>query len=565
VTASFGFSTSIYQNTIAVGGHQALSVQVFTKNGSNAFSHLQTIPCPGGTNCLASYAFGYSLALGSKCLVVGTPGAQLVNIFTITSTSGGMYVLSESLFGQNIASDFFGFSLSLADGKALAVGAYQDSHVYVYSVSSANVFTQQQVLFSPQVNGVGFGYSLSFSGDAMALVVGQFVVENGQSGQAIVFTTPSSPSTSTLQLSYTQSQDISAALSVCYPGAFGAAIVADPVGHEDFAVGSPKINTINLFTSSMPSSQPTGQPTGSPFPPLPTSHPTAMPSRYVTHKPTKAPALPSSASGASSSSSGALSDGGIAGIVILVLFLFFALCAQTYYYNYVYIHDEHLLSSSSSTAPASYPPDPPVAAATAAAGGGGSGSGSGGSGGNDAVDANGIELGKAVTTTTPQKQQRSSMFSFPPSPSPRRGTQAQSPAALRRGTGIGGFEIDYRSMLLRFLDCFSPDEIPNIDLILSGFRTREEDLLDDLYALYGTHPRMFTIRAMVKRFHAIKPLKDANGVAPKFDEMLNAFRGRDEVLLVFLGENFGVSLGDLFSVLVSDRVPPPSSLTERSM
>ena len=196
----FGYSVSLFGDTLAVGAYwedssatgvngsqsdnsvrQSGAVYVFTRSGTtwSQQAYLKASNTGFGDN------FGYSVSLSGDTLAVGARGSGAVYIFT---RSGRTWSQQAYLKASNTgAGDWFGSSVSLS-GDTLAVGARREGSnatgvdgnqsdnsasnsgaVYVFT-RSGSTWSQQAYLKASNTGADDeFGYSVSLSGDTLAV------------------------------------------------------------------------------------------------------------------------------------------------------------------------------------------------------------------------------------------------------------------------------------------------------------------------------------------------------------------------------------------------------------
>jgi hypothetical protein len=151
----------------------------------------------GATNDL----FGHSVSLSGDTLAVGVPGDQVgatvgqgsVRVYV---RSGSSWVLQQTLTASDGGSnDGFGWSVSLS-GDTLAVGVWNDAvganagqgSVRVFTRSGSTWTAQQTLTASDGAAGDNFGWSVSLSGELLAVgVASDNVGSNGSQGSVRVF------------------------------------------------------------------------------------------------------------------------------------------------------------------------------------------------------------------------------------------------------------------------------------------------------------------------------------------------------------------------------------------
>ena len=170
----FGYSVSGSGDTVVVGAYLKDSARgaayIFTRSGSAWSQQARLTP----SDAVAGDNFGRSVSIIGDTVVVGAYGKDggkgAAYVFT---RSGSAWSQQAKLIAADAAAgDYFGFSVSLSDNKAV-VGAYlKDSFkgaAYVFT-RSGSVWSQQAKLTvgDSAVNDY-FGYSVSVSGDKVAV------------------------------------------------------------------------------------------------------------------------------------------------------------------------------------------------------------------------------------------------------------------------------------------------------------------------------------------------------------------------------------------------------------
>jgi hypothetical protein len=179
----FGFSLSLSGDSLAVGayrddeqGTNSGSVYLFTRVGGVWTQQAKLTAADG-----AGYDYyGYSLSLSGDSLAVGAyadddQGSSSGSVYVYTRTGGVWTQQAKLTASDGESDDWFGYSLSLS-GDSLAVGAFGDDDqgsgsgsAYVFT-RSGGAWTQQAKLTALDgALGDEFGYSLTLSGDSLAV------------------------------------------------------------------------------------------------------------------------------------------------------------------------------------------------------------------------------------------------------------------------------------------------------------------------------------------------------------------------------------------------------------
>ncbi len=197
----FGLSVSLSSDRVLVGapfdddnGISSGSAYVFDYDG---MSWSQSAKLLAGDGEATDY-FGYSVSLSGNRVLVGAYGDD-----DNGSSIGSAYVYdfdgmnwnqsSKLTAGDGAATDWFGYSVSLSDDRAL-VGAYLDDDngtdsgsAYVYDYDGMSWSQSAKLVAGDGATNDSFGYSVSLSGDR-ALVGARWDDDNGSdSGSAYVF------------------------------------------------------------------------------------------------------------------------------------------------------------------------------------------------------------------------------------------------------------------------------------------------------------------------------------------------------------------------------------------
>ena len=203
----FGCSVSISGNTVVVGASYATvggntmqgAAYVFTEPGSGWANMTQTAKLTASDG--AAYdAFGSSVAISGKTVVVGAPGlgvpgkARCWAAYVFTEPDAGWADVAQA--AKLTASDgpafyYFGESVSIS-GNTVVVGESPDGNatVYVFTEPGSGWRDMTQTAKLSASDGVAHGNSVSISGDTVVLVG---VCRGGASqGEAYMFAEPGS-------------------------------------------------------------------------------------------------------------------------------------------------------------------------------------------------------------------------------------------------------------------------------------------------------------------------------------------------------------------------------------
>ena len=198
----FGYSVSLSGDTLAVGARyedsNATGVNGSESNNSESSSGAVYVFTRSGTtwsqqaylkasNTERGDEFGYSVSLSGDTLAVGArqedsnaTGVNGSESNNSESGSGAVYVFTRSgtTWGQQAylkasnteSGDEFGYSVSLS-GDTLAVGAIRDDSGAVYVFIRSGTTWSQQAYLKASNTGTSdlFGYSVSLSGDTLAV------------------------------------------------------------------------------------------------------------------------------------------------------------------------------------------------------------------------------------------------------------------------------------------------------------------------------------------------------------------------------------------------------------
>jgi uncharacterized repeat protein (TIGR01451 family) len=169
------------------------SVSVFVRSGLTWAEQQKLVPSDG----LDSFSFGSAVAISGDTLVVGareTPQGSGVGAAYVFVRSGGAWTEQQRLTvsgGQ--ATDYFGGSAAIsgdtvvigADGEASAGEDAGAAYVFVRSGTAWGL--QQRLVASNATDHEYFGYSVSISGDTVAVGAPALIFGNVHPGQAYAF------------------------------------------------------------------------------------------------------------------------------------------------------------------------------------------------------------------------------------------------------------------------------------------------------------------------------------------------------------------------------------------
>ena len=195
----YGNSVSIYENTIVVGAHEPNGYNpgyayIFEKNSNGVWEQIQKITASDGTS--RDY-FGYSVSIYENTIVVGAYGSDYKS-----SDSGSSYIFEKISDGdwsqlQKITAsdgarnDYFGHSVSIYE-DTIVVGASRESNYrgssYIFEKISDGDWSQLQKITASDGTGDDvFGHSVSIYEDT--IVVGAIRDYNKipDSGSAYIF------------------------------------------------------------------------------------------------------------------------------------------------------------------------------------------------------------------------------------------------------------------------------------------------------------------------------------------------------------------------------------------
>jgi hypothetical protein len=194
----FGYSVSLSGDTALIGavdddnGVDSGSVYVFIRTGTSWTQQAKLLASDG----TADDMFGYSVSLSGYTALIGAvsdnDGRGSAYVFARTDTTWTQQ--QKLLVPDGIINDFFGGSVSLSYDTALISvhgdddNGAQSGSAYVFTRSDTNWTLQQKLLAADGTASDYFGYSVSLAGDT-ALIGADGDDGNGiDSGSAYVFT-----------------------------------------------------------------------------------------------------------------------------------------------------------------------------------------------------------------------------------------------------------------------------------------------------------------------------------------------------------------------------------------
>jgi hypothetical protein len=198
----FGSSVSLSGDSLAVGAHQdddkgssSGSVYVYTRTGTSWTQEAKIVASDGA----ASDNLGSSVSLSGDSLAVGAYGdddkgsdSGSVYVYTRTGTTWSQEAKIVASDGAN--DDRLGYSVSLC-GDTLAVGAYQDDDkgtdsgsVYVYTRTGTSWTQEAKIVASDGAPYDRLGWSVSLSGDSLAVGAHNDDDKGTDSGSVHVYT-----------------------------------------------------------------------------------------------------------------------------------------------------------------------------------------------------------------------------------------------------------------------------------------------------------------------------------------------------------------------------------------
>ncbi len=179
----FGFSVSVSGDTVVIGapddddnGGGSGSAYVFARSGGT-WTEQQKITASDGA---ADDRFGNAVSVSGDTALIGAHHDDDDGSFSgsayVYERAGGIWSEQTKLTASDAAaSDFFGFSVSLS-GDTAVIGAYGDDDnggfsgsAYVYKRSGSSWSEQAKLTASDGVTLDQFGYSVSVSGDIVAV------------------------------------------------------------------------------------------------------------------------------------------------------------------------------------------------------------------------------------------------------------------------------------------------------------------------------------------------------------------------------------------------------------
>ena len=197
----FGYSISLSGDRLAVGapydggnGTYSGSVYIFTRS-NEVWSQQAKLTAADGA---AFDHFGISVSLSGDSLAIGAykddDNANASGSTYVFIRTGGVWSQQAKVTAQDgEGSDWFGYSVSLS-GDSLAVGAYNDDDngsnsgsAYLFTRSGGTWSQQTKLTATDGAAGDYFGYRVSLSGDSLA--VGAYYDDDrgSNSGSAYVF------------------------------------------------------------------------------------------------------------------------------------------------------------------------------------------------------------------------------------------------------------------------------------------------------------------------------------------------------------------------------------------
>ena len=190
----FGYSVSIYENTIVVGAYGDSSAYIFEKDSNGGWKQIQKIRASGG---LQSFYFGISVSIYENTIVIGDHGGNHKRGFAyiFEKDSNGDWNQIQILAASDRRSgDIFGHSVSIYE-NTIIVGAYGDDDkgyssgsAYIFEKDSNGEFEQiQKITASDGTKGDHFGHSVSIYKDT--LVIGALYDDDksSDSGSTYIF------------------------------------------------------------------------------------------------------------------------------------------------------------------------------------------------------------------------------------------------------------------------------------------------------------------------------------------------------------------------------------------
>ncbi len=194
----FGYSVSVSGDVIVVGadsdgdkGRNSGSVYAYRWNGTDYDEYKLTASDGASSDC-----FGYGVSGSGDVIVVGSPydddkgsSSGSVYVYRWNGTAYNEYKLTAS---DGVLTDYFGCSVSVS-GDMVVVGAYceddkgtNSGSVYVYRWNGAS-YSQTKLTASDGARGDYFGYSVSASGNVIAVGAYNDDDKGSNSGSAYVY------------------------------------------------------------------------------------------------------------------------------------------------------------------------------------------------------------------------------------------------------------------------------------------------------------------------------------------------------------------------------------------
>jgi hypothetical protein len=193
----FGWSVSLSDNRALIGayrdddnGSNSGSAYVFELSGSTWTETAKLTASDGA----AGDNFGWSVSLSGDRALIGAPFDDDGGLAYVFELSGSIWTETAKLTASDgTASDYFGYSVSLSDNRALVGSIGDDDNgdssgsSYVFEPSGSTWTQTAKLTASDGAAGDNFGWSVSLSGDR-ALIGAPFDDDNGSnSGSAYVF------------------------------------------------------------------------------------------------------------------------------------------------------------------------------------------------------------------------------------------------------------------------------------------------------------------------------------------------------------------------------------------
>jgi hypothetical protein len=207
----FGFSLALDGSRLIVGAIYNNSARgaayVYNLTGGTWVQQQKIVPA----DVAADDLFGSSIATNGTQIVVSSVGddARRGSEY-VYSFSGGNWTQQQKLLaGDGVADDNFGQSVAMS-GNTMIVGAYGDDSyrgsAYVFTTTGTTWTQQQKITATNRIQNEGFGYSMSISGNNLAISgAGGDINGVTSPGAAYIFSTTGS--------AYTQQQRFSGAVN----------------------------------------------------------------------------------------------------------------------------------------------------------------------------------------------------------------------------------------------------------------------------------------------------------------------------------------------------------------